>query len=429
MRPIVCYIEKRCGFAAGVKYAYSLTGLGLSPVDPTNARIRVDTITEIQGLRIRVREAPEWTRLFQRTKDWTGSDGIYALPLSGREAPGQLIGRQILVFGDTFIGDVDERGARKNYRMVYNTLADLEGGEPDEEQLHFLWGENGDGGDGTFFVPSTAQAQEAGECWYWLQDGFVQNGFFYLMPMLVAKDPEGSPGFKFRDFATCLIKVPLAEDGPEWARHEQIDAPFFHVNEERKLFFGAAFMPNTETAGAPEPDGFVYIYGRYQAVGDNEAKLAVARVESTVFEDWNAWRFWDGETWNSDIAATAELGRGGPELSVTPVGSGPLAGKYLLVSMHVERDLYIRIGDSPAGPFGPRINIYHTCEPDAGQDIYTYNAKAHPSLSSTGKWLVSYNVNSRNWDSLIDHADIYRPRFLLIEVERIAPKPKPKKRK
>ena len=104
----------------------------------------MDTITEIQGLRIRVREAPEWTRLFQRTKDWTGSDGIYALPLSGREAPGQLIGRQILVFGDTFIGDVDERGARKNYRMVYNTLADLEGGEPDEEQLHFLWGENED---------------------------------------------------------------------------------------------------------------------------------------------------------------------------------------------------------------------------------------------------------------------------------------------
>jgi hypothetical protein len=34
------------------------------------------------------------------------------------------------------------------------------------------------------------------------------------MPMLVAKDPEGPPGFQFRDFATCLIKVPLGENGP-----------------------------------------------------------------------------------------------------------------------------------------------------------------------------------------------------------------------
>ncbi len=45
--------------------------------------------------------------------------------------------------------------------------------------------------------------------------------------------------------------------------------------------------------------------------------------------------------------------------------------------MHVENDLYIRIGESPVGPFGPRLNIYHTSESDAEQEIYTYNAKAH----------------------------------------------------
>jgi hypothetical protein len=111
------------------------------------------------------------------------------------------------------------------------------------------------------------------------------------------------------------------------------------------------------------------------------------------------------------------LGRGGAELSVTPVATGPLKGKYLLVSMHVERKLYIRIGESPVGPFGPRIDIYRTQEPDAGQEIYTYNAKAHPSLSPTGEWLVTYNVNSRDWDSLVANGDIYRPRFLWVRFE------------
>lgn len=378
----------------------------------------MSTSTAAAGLRIHVREAPEWTALFKRQQGWTGSDGIYALPLSGYEGPGRAEeGRQVLIFGDTFVGEVDERRARQNYRMVYNTLATLDGGRPDAARLRFLWGENGDGGDGTFFAPSTPRATEVGECWYWLQDGFVRDGYFYLMPMLVAKDLDGPPGFQFRDFGTCLIKVPLGAEGPEWARHVQVDAPFFHLDDRRKLFFGAAFMPNTEAAGAPDPDGSIYIYGRYQGKGDDEIKLAVARVESAAFEDWDAWRFWDGGGWSAEIADTAELGRGGPELSVTPVTSGALEGKYLLVSMHVERDLYIRVGESPVGPFGPRINVYRTSEQDAGQEIYTYNAKAHPSLSPEGEWLVSYNVNARRWDSLIENADIYRPRFLWMKIE------------
>ncbi len=376
------------------------------------------TTAESNGYRIGVREAPEWDALFKRCSGWTGSDGIYAVALSGREVPAAAESaseRQIFIFGDTFIGEVDGEGVRRDFRMVNNTLAQLDGSVPDPEALRFLWS---DEGDGTFFTPSTAQARAAGACWYWLQDGFAQNGYLYMMPMLIARRPDGPPGFQFRDFGTCLIKVPLGDDGPEWALHEQEDVPLFHVNERRKLFFGAAFMPHTEQAGVPDPDGYVYAYGRYHGQGEAEVQLAVARVESSAFEDATAWRFWDGARWSADIADTAPLGRGGPELSVTPAAHGALAGRYLLVSMHVERDLYVRIGDSPVGPFGPRINIYHTTEPDAGKEIYTYNAKAHPTLSTPDEWLVSYNVNARSWDSLVEDADIYRPRFLWVSIER-----------
>ena len=116
-------------------------------------------------------------------------------------------------------------------------------------------------------------------------------------------------------------------------------------------------MPNTTAAGAPNPDGHIYAYGRYHGFGNPEIQLAVARVPEADFENFAAWCFWDGAAGNADIAATAPLGRGRAEFSVPPLASGPLAGKYLLVSMHVERDLYIRIGVSPVGPFGPRIDI------------------------------------------------------------------------
>ena len=375
--------------------------------------------TTAAGLRISVREAPEWTALFKREERWTGGDGIYAIPLSGHEGPGQADAtRHVFVFGDTFIGRVDpETAQRRDFAMVYNTLALLDGNKPDPAQLRFIWGQNDDGSATAIFPPSTAKSAGAGECWYWLQDGLVIDGHMYLMPMLVRSDPDGPPGFQFRDFGVCLIKIPLAADDLDLSNHQQRDTPFFHVNAARKLYFGAAFMPHTTTAGAPEPDGYIYVYGRYQGAGDDEIKLAVARVPEGAFEDFDQWRFWDGAAWSTDIAATAPLGRGGAELSVTPVVAGPLKGKYLLVSMHVERELYIRIGESPVGPCGPRIDIYHTQEPDAGQEIYTYNAKAHPSLSPTGEWLISYNVNSRDWDSLIDNGDIYRPRFLWVRFE------------
>jgi hypothetical protein len=258
------------------------------------------------------------------------------------------------------------------------------------------------------FIPETPNTRGK-KCWYWLQDGVLLHNNIYILPMVIESDPSGKEGFRSNLIGLSMIRITADSDVPELQKHTQMDTPLLHVNEFRTLYFGAGIMPNTVEAGAPEPDGYVYVYGRYEK---GEVKLAVARVKAEDFEDFSKWRFWDGKAWSSNIENTAPLGRGGPELSVTPVQSGPLAGKYLMVSMHVERDLYIRIGDSPVGPFSPRINIYHTSEPDAGQKIYTYNAKAHPSLSEPGAWLISYNVNSTGWQNHIDNGDIYRPRFL-----------------
>ena len=121
----------------------------------------------------------------------------------------------------------------------------------------------------------------------------------YLLPMLVPGDPAGPPGFQFADFGVSLLKIPIASNGLVLARHAQIDA--------RKLYFGAAFMPNTTAAGAPNPDGHIYAYGRYHGVGDPEIQLAAARVPEADFENFAVWHFWDGAAWKADIAATGPL--------------------------------------------------------------------------------------------------------------------------
>ncbi len=374
-------------------------------------------IVRVGNIKIILDEIAQWNNLFKRYDGWTGADGIYAIPLSGYETQGKADETKTLfVFSDTFIGQVDQKTMRRqDISMVNNSLAILEGGEPDENKIQFIYGNNGDGSRSSVFIPKTPKTRGK-KCWYWLQDGISLNNNIYIFPMVVEEDPKGADGFKFRLSGLAMIKIPINNGNIDLVNHTQSDTPFYSVNEKRTLFFGAGIMPNTAESGAVEPDGYIYVYGRYEC---GEVKLAVARVKPDDFEDFNKWRFWNGESWSDNIEETAELGRGGPELSVTPIKNGPLKGKYLMVSMHVEQDLYIRIGESPTGPFGQRINIYHTTEPNAGNGIYTYNAKAHPSLSKLGEWLISYNVNSTSWYHLINNSDIYRPRFLKMRIQEV----------
>lgn len=354
--------------------------------------------------------APAWSDLFRRTEGWTGGDGIFAIPLSGHEGPDHAVGNKTLfVFSDTFIGSVDSAGKRVNSTMVNNSLAILDGAVPDPERIRFFWGRNAEGKAASAFVPNTPRTAGS-QSWYWLQDGFVHKGFVYDLPLIVTRDTAGPEGFQFKETGIALLKIPLGPNGePDLALAVQKDTPLFFSGAGRTLYYGCGIMPNTAEAGAPDPDGYIYVYGRNS--------LYVARVRADDFEDFQEWRYWDGAAWSGDISKSASLGTGGPELSVTPIAQGSLKGKYLLVSSGLEPDIFIRVGESPKGPFGNRINVFKAPEWDAAGKIYTYNAKAHPSLSSDGNWLVTYNVNTPSFAATVARADIYRPRFFTLRLD------------
>ena len=251
---------------------------------------RTASIVEIEGFRVIVEEAPRWNDLFRRYEGWTGADGIYAIPLSGYEAPGKADKtRTLFVFSDSFIGHVDrETMNRRDFRMINNSLALLDGGAPDDSQIRFVWGKNGDGSRSSVFVPETPNTRGE-KCWYWLQDGVFLHGNIYILPMVIESYPSGKEGFGFRLRGLSMIMIPVDSDVPELQKHTQVDTPLLHVNESRTLYFGAGIMPNTVEAGAPEPDGYVYVYGRYQR---GEIKLAVARVkaEDEKVGEWESGR-------------------------------------------------------------------------------------------------------------------------------------------
>jgi hypothetical protein len=357
-----------------------------------------------------------WTDLFDRLKGWTGADGIYSIPLSGKETPGAAA-PTLFVFSDTFIGEVGQDGLRKpGFTLVNNTLALLHPNQPEPANIHFLWGKEADGDPRAVFVPDTPET-DPGD-WYWLEDGLALDGKVHLFALRM-RLVEGGP-FNFAVAGVSRITLPV--DSPHPIRDQvQVDTPLYFKTPEETYehVFGGAIMANTQEAGAPAPDGYIYVYG-YRSGASGKKEAIVARVAPADFESFGAWRYWNGRDWVAEIGDVAPLPGTGwlsTEFSVTPLPDG----RFLLAyqKLGIGQETAVRLGPSPTGPFGPAVTLWTCPEADLDPDIYCYNAKAHPHLSEPGELLISYNVNTFDFADHV-HADIYRPRFIRVQLAGIA---------
>ncbi|MEM6782369.1 MAG: hypothetical protein AAF624_01355 [Bacteroidota bacterium] len=355
-----------------------------------------------------VEEAPDWTALFQRTSGWTGADGIFSIPLSGNDDYGTADGQNTLfLFSDTFIGDVNPDGSRSNARLVNNTIAQLRGGDPDPSAIQFYW-PGGRSNPAAVFTPQIPGASP--DDWYWLGDGFAaQDGTVYTLPLRVRRVADGPFGFDV--VGVSLISLP-PRSRPPFPTQRQAALPFFREPEgdRGQILMNAGVFVNTAWAGAPEPDGFVYVYG-VEEVPFNKY-LLVARVPDGAFEDFSQWRFYDGQTWTADFGRIARLtDRVSNELSVTPIPSGGYA--VVFQKDTIGGEVAARTTPSLVGPFGTVIDVYRVPEADDAR-AFTYNAKAHPHLSDPGTLLISYNVNATDLFQGLGDESLYRPRFIRV---------------
>lgn len=370
-----------------------------------------------------VEKATEWTDLFDRTSGWTGADGIYSIPLSGQETPGAST-PTLFVFSDTFIGEVGPDGLRKpGFKLVNNTVAVLQPNQPAPRNIHFFWGKEADGDPRAMFLPGTPDT-DPGD-WYWLSDGIALNGKVHLFAMRMRLGDGGV--FDFAVSGVSRISLPLNSPHPI-EDQVQVDTPLYFktADEAYEHIFGGAILPNTLAAGAPAPDGYIYVYGVRSERASGKKDAIVARVLPADFDSFDAWRYWNGTAWVPEIGQVAPLTGTGwlsSEFSVTPLPDGRFVLAYQ--KFGIGQETAVRVGLSPTGPFDAPITLWTCPEASADPDIYCYNAKAHPHLSGPGELLISYNVNTFDFADQV-YADIYRPRFIRVRLGGITgPSPAP----
>ena len=378
------------------------------PANKSTQANEVETPTDIENLEFTVEEAPEWTALFDRTSGWFGGDGIFAIPLNGKDnETAKADTETMLVFSDTMIGEIADSTLQAGAVMVNNTVAYLEGSEPKEDKISFHWDENEEDKPKTLFIPGTPSAEK--EDYYWLGDGFVNtelNNTTYIFAYRM-RNMDTSEAWSFKEMGTDLIALP-AGSRPPFEEHRQIETPLRFEDGG----FGAGIFVNTEKAGAPHPDGYIYVYG----VRGKEKNLMVARVLPEDFENFSAWRFWDGNAWNENMEQVAFVTQNvSNELSVSALPDGRYALVFQLNGM--SSIVGLRLGQTPYGPFGPVMELWD-CKESQQKNYITYNAKAHPNFSAPGELLISYNVNAFDFmNELKANPNLYRPRFIRLKLQ------------
>ncbi|MGI8532072.1 MAG: DUF4185 domain-containing protein, partial [Geodermatophilaceae bacterium] len=295
-----------------------LTGLGSPAVAaPAAATVRA-TGTDIAV------PAPEWDVLFDRRSGWTGADGIYSIPLDGDERPGTGTADQTFFsFNDTFIGQVSSDGQRQpGSTLVNNTDALLSGDQPDPTQMAFYYRTSAQGKPRATVVPKTPAGQHQ---WFWPNDGIAQDGRIYLFSL--REQTSNDPVFNFETAGVSLLSSPIGPV-PPFRQYQQVDTPLYLPagGSHGDTTFGSAVLPNTQTAGSPNPDGYLYVYGVRN--DRNNKKLLVARVHPSDLTNFSAYEYYSRRGWSPDIrAAAAVTNRVSSEFSVSPLADG----RYILV--------------------------------------------------------------------------------------------------
>lgn len=381
-------------------------------------------ISPLDTISFSIKEDTAFTKLVTRDHGWFGADGIFTIPLNGVDSMGKddSAQKRMIIFSDTVIGDVVDNKPDTGVVMAHNSCAILEGRDPMEDKINFYWnqtkGERLGRNPGSLFVPDIPGTDTSH--YYWLGDGFVnhaKNNDIYISGVRV-KDTGDVFAFGFKEDGNAFIIIP-AGSKPPFVNARQIQTPFYIASTDPKDpfaygSFGGAFYDNTKEAGAPNPDGYLYMYG---VRGKNKA-LMVARVMPKDMEDFTQWKYWDGNDWNTAINKVANVtDRVSNEMSITPLPDGRYALIFQLDGLG--RFVGMRLSNHLQGPFGPPIKLY-----EVGDDVlkspnyFPYNAKAHPALSKPGELIITYNVNSFNfWGGDIQKdGHLYRPRFLKLKL-------------
>ncbi len=317
----------------------------------------------------------------------TGADGVISFSLNETTS--------VFMMGDSFMSPVQNKKRAVDSKMINNTFILID----EEKNSHkAFYG-------GTLDEPESLLKPTYGNTkeFFWPGHGFENKGILHIF---MSRFVHVDYGWGFEFSGTDYIRI----NSDNFEIVSQEDIQFSNIN---RVHYGHSVVEDTK---------FVYIYGAYSdstSTGMHVMRSKLDRNKNSLGQ----YEFFNGSDWVND-----------------PLKSAPLAGiqhavpeqfsifkqdsTYILVMQErnlISGNIYSYIADSPTGPWRNPKLLYHTLEQDRGIDnVFTYNAMAHPQYLKNNELLISYCVNSFDIPKIHEvNTDYYRPRFIRVPMQMI----------
>lgn len=318
----------------------------------------------------------------RRLDDWTGADNTASVQLPD--------GRTAWVFADTFLDRVNADHSRDEDDFIQNSIV-LQRGNHLVDTLHggtrrhpetLVQTDDGHQSDGK---------EEVGDSWYWANGATVDGGKLHVFVNKYWMYSEEVFGFEWLGNAIATFSLP----GLKLENVRQI------VSADGVTWGSTVYREG----------GYSYVYGNRS----NALMLARAKQGDLL----GRWEYWTGSGWSIHFRDSAPLFQG----IGTAVGIQRVGDAYVLVTFDnrslLPADIVAYSSCSLTGPWSGPTKLYTT--PETGGNLFTYDARLHPQFSHDGKLVLSYNVNSFEFQDLMDDVRIYRPRFVEVTLPPLVP--------
>jgi len=399
--------------------------------------VSCQTFRVADGSRFSVVPEPAWDRLFHRNDGWTGADAVQTISLED--------GRILWLFGDTWIGSVRNNSHAPGSHMVNNSIAislpsaSGPAAAPSADRIRFLWGDETGSGDPSAWIKPGLPGSESilfsngranPDTWYWpTGDGIVlpdqQDRNRLVLFLSKIKRREGDYGvWGFMGAGGSVVTIDnFREDPTCWVVHTY-DNPYAveawnadPSNDRFETSWGMALVNGREFEH--DQNGYLYIYGIKEMTPACK-KMILARSPAGTPERFESWEFFTlDKTWSPRPQDAYPLADNMVnEFSVDRITAGN-RNIFVMIQSDTafQNQIWLRTADRPEGPWSEPILIYTATEALNCKDCFAYAAKSHLCLSAPEELLVSYVINSSDFNILVNNTDIYRPRFIRVSLK------------
>lgn len=349
---------------------------------------------------------------YGRQGGWIYADGVYSYHMNGAQSQGSLREDSVIfiTFEDTCIGEMGNYkgfNSRTGYTQakhsgwVNMSYLVIKGNKPDVRNATFIM----EGKDSDKHPLNNIMAKQ-----YWTGDFTLIDGSLYVHAPDISDQDSGVP--------VDMVKIYFNDDlTPNMNIVPEV------VASEIPAFADGTIYENTEEAGAPNPDGYIYVFTE-----KSKGNYRVCRVKPEDFAtNFDKYEFWGGEDkgWVvGDESVTKVIGANvssydpGGEAAIAYMPDGYFGGKYVNVFTDgsIFGQLKMGIADSLIGKYAGEIDeetgkqgnypisLFWATEKYkyalySGYDAvnqWNYNSKSHPALSEEGELLISYHIGAQN---------------------------------